>query len=137
MAWDALSPAALEDRFGVPAGLIRDSSTATWEAYSRARKEFFFCWRRGWVDVAFLVLYFGSRNFGRGVLASAVDRKLVGLAFCFKLLGVQDCTKAFSVRQVMERVSEGSPNDRFMASSVLFCSRCYLRTVTQGLFVLL
>ncbi|XP_077307203.1 integrase/recombinase xerD homolog [Lithobates pipiens] len=49
-----------------------------------------------------LVLYFVARGLERGVSVSAMDRKLAGLAFWFKLHGYADFTKGFCIRQAMK-----------------------------------
>lgn len=59
------------------------------------------------VEVSSLVLYFVVHNFVQGALAPAVDHKLVGLAFWFKLQGVGDFTKSFAVRQAMKGYRRG------------------------------
>lgn len=101
----------VDDSDGVAAGLIRDSlSVATWEAYSRAWEE----WTSLLVEVGVLeeggelssvVLYFIVCNYVLGT--SAVDRKLVGLAFGFKLRGMGDATKSSMVRQEIKGYRRG------------------------------
>lgn len=97
----------------IAAGLIQGSvSTATWQAYARAWQE--------WVEVqrevgteckgdewGSLVLYFVVKNFVKGVSPASVGRKLAGLAFWFKLEGLEDFTKSFIVRQAMRGYRKG------------------------------
>lgn len=99
---------AVVDRFGALTRWIRGSvSWSTWGAYEKV-------WNEGWalvrqvgvdpvaVEVRLLVIYFVSRNLEQGVSVSAMDRKLAGLAFLFKLQGGADYTKDFCVRQAMK-----------------------------------
>lgn len=100
------------------------------------------------VEVSSLVLYFVVRNFVQGASASAVDRKLAGLAFWFKLQGVGDFTKSFAVRQAMKGYHRGrSTRDarRPVSISVLravleqlrsICSSEYEQKLFQAAFLL-
>lgn len=80
---------------------------ATWDAYSRAWRE----WKlllaevgglESGVDLSSVVLYFIVHTFVRGASALAVDHKLMGLVFWFKLQGIGDATKSFMVLQAMK-----------------------------------
>lgn len=52
--------------------------------------------------VRLLVLYFSVRHMEEGVSAPAMNMKLAGLAFLFKLQGQPDFTKDFGVRQAIK-----------------------------------
>lgn len=58
-------------------------------------------------DRTSLVLYFICRNAELGISVSALDRKMAGLAFLFKLRGLGDVTKSFMVRQVLKGYRKG------------------------------
>lgn len=53
-------------------------------------------------EVTQAVLYFVNLGFEGEVSASAIDKKLAGLAFLFKLQGQRDYTKEFWVRQAVK-----------------------------------
>lgn len=53
-------------------------------------------------EVRLLVMYFVSRNMEHWGLVSAIERKLAGLAFFFKLRDMADLTKDFWLRQAVK-----------------------------------
>lgn len=94
--------------FGVAAGWIRQSvSDSTWTAYSKVWKEWSLLVREAGVETLgsegrLLVLYLVARNMEKGCAASSIDRKLAGLSFLFKLMGGEDWTRDFWVRQALK-----------------------------------
>lgn len=81
----------------------------TWTAYSKVWQEWLEMLRlagveQGDLEVRLVVLYFVSRNMEQGVSVSALERKLAGLAFFFKLHGWVDFTKDFWVRQAVKDI---------------------------------
>lgn len=57
--------------------------------------------------VVTVLLYLIGLNFERRVSASAMDRKIAGLAFWFNLTGGRDVTKAFMVQQALKGYKKG------------------------------
>lgn len=52
-------------------------------------------------EVRHLLIYFVCLSFVKSVTISAINRKLAGLAFLFKLQGIPDFTKNFLVKQAL------------------------------------
>lgn len=89
-------------------------SGVTWAAYSRVWTEWGLLLEQvgcseGEQDFRLLVLYFVSCNLEDGVSMSGLGRKLVGLAFWFKLQGYQGFTKDFWVRQALKGYRRSRP----------------------------
>ncbi|XP_073456098.1 uncharacterized protein [Aquarana catesbeiana] len=98
----------VERCLGNVAGWIQRSvSKATWDAYSKVWQEWLTCLQSLDIDpegpeVTQAVLYFINLGFEGEVSASAIDKKLAGLAFLFKLQGRRDYTKEFWVKQAVK-----------------------------------
>lgn len=54
------------------------------------------------------LLFFIGLNYERGVSASAMDRKIAGLVFWFKVMGEGDATSEFMVRQALKGYRRGT-----------------------------
>lgn len=52
---------------------------------------------------SYTLLYFLGKNCEKGVPVAQVNNKMAGLAFLFKLGGVEDVTKVFIVRKALKR----------------------------------
>lgn len=82
-------------------------SKATWDAYSKIWQDWLTCLHGLEIDpagreVPQAILYFINMGFERGISAAAIDGKLAGLAFLFKLQGLRDHTKDFWVKQAVK-----------------------------------
>lgn len=82
-------------------------SGSTWAAYEKVWSEWATFTRLadaglGEQDLRLLVVYFVSRHMEGGGSVSAIERKLAGLAFLFKLQGLTDFTKDFWVKQALK-----------------------------------
>lgn len=54
-----------------------------------------------------VLLYFIGKNFEEGVSISSLNRKIVGLAFLFRFLGLVDVTKSFLVKKALRGYRKG------------------------------
>ncbi|XP_077324816.1 uncharacterized protein LOC143960278 isoform X1 [Lithobates pipiens] len=105
---DSVPGVDLGAALGVAAGWIRRSvSGATWTAYVKVWREWQELVREvdgtgGAGDGRLLALYFVVRNVESGRSAAVIDRKLAGLSFLFKLLGSEDWSKGFWIRQMLK-----------------------------------
>lgn len=91
----------VERRLATIAGLIRQLvCPSTWTAYDQVWRE----WNKLVSSVGgcfqeedrlHVLLYFIGKNFEEGVAISSLNRKIVGLAFLFRLSGLADATKSF------------------------------------------
>lgn len=87
-------------------------SKVTWDAYSKVWQEWLACLKSLNIDpvsreIPRAMLYFLNLGFERGISAAAIDKKMAGLAFLFKLQGLRDHTKDFWVRQALKGYRKG------------------------------
>lgn len=98
---------------GSAARWIQNSvSKVTWDAYSKVWQEWLACLKSLNIDpvsreIPQAMLYFLNLGFERGISAAAIDKKMAGLAFLFKLQGLRDHTKDFWVRQALKGYRKG------------------------------
>lgn len=89
-------------------------SAATWSAYSKVWKKWQDLLARVGVKMVSMeypaVLYLICLNFEQRVSVSAINRKLAGLVFLFKIWDVQDFTKTFLVWQALKGYRRGFRN---------------------------
>lgn len=79
----------------------------TWAAYTKVWKEWLAFTqlagaKLGGSEMRLLMVCFVSRHMEEGGSVSAIERKLAGLAFLFKLQGLTDFTKDFWVKQALK-----------------------------------
>lgn len=100
-------------RAGVVMSLVRRSvAESTWRSYERVWRE----WQELVSDISGCdssddrinaLLYFLGRNCKEGVSVASLNSKMAGLAFLFKLGGVEDVTKDFIVRKSLRSYRKG------------------------------
>ena len=79
----------------------------------------------GWPEDRLQVIYLVARNMERRVSVSAIEKKLAGLAFFFKLVGGVDWTKDFWAKQALKGYRKGrkvQDNRRPVSFSNLYVS---------------
>lgn len=103
-AWSPLSSLAVGDCIGVAFDLIQNSlSGSTWSSYTKVWREWGDFLQRAGVgmdssEVRHLLIHFICLDLTNGVSISAMNHKLAGLAFLFKLWGIPEFTKDFLVK---------------------------------------
>lgn len=108
-----MSGSSVGARFEYVMGLVRQAvSVSTWRSYQGVWRE----WHAlvyevggcsGLEDRLHILLYFLGKNCEAGVSVSVVNRKMAGLAFLFKMAGVEDVTKSFMVRMALRGYRRG------------------------------
>lgn len=65
-----------------------------------------------------MLLYFLGKNCKEGVSVASVNRKMAGLAFLFKMVGMEDITKALTVHMALSgyRKGRGRPDTQGLVS---------------------
>ncbi|XP_069809649.1 uncharacterized protein [Dendropsophus ebraccatus] len=106
-AWAFLPRSSMEPGLRTAFGLMaRAVSQPTWRGREEVWREWQQFCRRVGSDGASgelipLLLMFVGDAFGAGASAAGIAKKLSGLSFWFRMIGVQDVTKDFLVRQAM------------------------------------
>lgn len=121
--------------FGVTGWIWQSVSEATWAYYNNVWKEWSLLVREAGIgndraEVRLLVLYFVSPNMESGGSVSAIEQKMAGLSFLFKLLGGEDATKDFWVKQALKGFKKGHKK----LDSTLSVTFANLRTICGGLW---